>query len=200
MKSINPKLIQIFGDAIIPILGFLFWDWGLYFILLFYFLDLLVREVLTVAKSKKIIEFQSLPNENIIFPLLKSLTLFITIVSTFQGISILLIDNFDWKKEIIAFWTYQDLGIQQGYILVPLLILAGFMQYKNEFILLKEYERLSFKDLWKSHFQTKLILLSCAAILLGISTFYQISETFVVFAIILGSLGVNIFLLKKKSN
>ena len=54
---INPKYIQLVGDAIIPILGFFFWDWNLYFILLFYFLDMLTKEVLLHLKSNKINQY-----------------------------------------------------------------------------------------------------------------------------------------------
>jgi len=51
---VNTKLIQLAGDALIPILGFFFWDWGLYFIVIFYLLDYIVSEILTHLKAKRI--------------------------------------------------------------------------------------------------------------------------------------------------
>ena len=56
---IQPKYIQILGDAVIPLLGFFVWNWNIYFILLFYLLDLLVKEVVIHFKSNRIVKFKA---------------------------------------------------------------------------------------------------------------------------------------------
>ena len=55
---VNQKYVQSFGDALIPILGYFFWNWNLYFIVLFYLLDLIASEVFMYFKSKKILQVQ----------------------------------------------------------------------------------------------------------------------------------------------
>ena len=46
--------IQILSNLLIPVLGFWLWNWNLYFIVLFYVLDILSSEVVVYLKSKKI--------------------------------------------------------------------------------------------------------------------------------------------------
>jgi len=57
---VQPKYLLLVSDALIPLLGLFVWNWSLYFILLFYLLDLLAREVLTHVKTKGIYKAQGL--------------------------------------------------------------------------------------------------------------------------------------------
>ena len=59
MKT-NQAYIQLIGDAVIPLAGALFFDWSLYFILIFYCIDLFVAEVILHVKSKKTVEFRGI--------------------------------------------------------------------------------------------------------------------------------------------
>ena len=55
--KLNPKIIQVAADAAIPLMGFFLWDWSLYFILLFYLLDLLASEIIAHLSARKIREY-----------------------------------------------------------------------------------------------------------------------------------------------
>jgi hypothetical protein len=60
--KLNRKHGLLLSEALIPVLGFFLWDWGLYFILLFYFFDVLAQEIIMHLKSKKIIVAQEFSN------------------------------------------------------------------------------------------------------------------------------------------
>src|SRR5690554_4812857 len=120
------KLINAIGEAIIPLMGLLFFDWGLYFILLFYFIDLIASEVFVYVKVKKIIQFQKIN-----FPfstrfgrlIVNSSLMFLVITLTHFAVK-LIVPEIDFTQQIIAFLSYEEAGIPipQGYILLPLVI------------------------------------------------------------------------------
>ena len=51
---VNPKYIEVFGDTIIPVLGYFLWSWDLYFIVLYFILELLFSEGFLHLKAHKI--------------------------------------------------------------------------------------------------------------------------------------------------
>ena len=188
---LNPKIIQIVGDGILPLLGFFYWNWSLYFILLFYFLDLIIKEVLLHFKTNKvkIVQHHNESSFNKKWFLKGGLSFFILVLSTVLiHITIHIIHpEFSASKEIIAFLTYTELGIPQGIILVPLIVFMGYVQFKNEFIKPKRYLTLKFEFLWKQHFTSNLMILAGAGLGLGISYFIVIPEWFYVISIVMVS-------------
>jgi hypothetical protein len=189
--KLNPKVIQILGDGILPLLGFFYWNWSLYFILLFYFLDLITKEVLLHLKTNKvkIVQHHNESSFNKKWWLKGGLSFFILVLSTVLiHITIHIIHpEFSASKEIIAFLTYTELGIPQGIILVPLIVFMGYVQFKNEFIKPKRYLTLKFEFLWKQHFTSNLMILAGAGLGLGISYFIVIPEWFYVISIVIVS-------------
>lgn len=202
--KIHPKYIQIIGDAIIPLLGFFMWNWNVYFILLFYFLDLLVKEVLVNIKANKIHQHQA--NERGViesFPMKFNLLSFVLL-----GFSLFIIYEFlifrdvqfNLLKEIVDFWNYKDMGFAQGYFLIPLVVVMGFMQYKNEFILPKIYERTTLQLLWKKHITALIVLLASSTLVFGMNQFLKISDLVIVIGVILLSSLYQIVAIKRQAN
>ena len=189
--KLNPKVIQILGDGILPLLGFFYWDWSLYFILLFYFLDLITKEVLLHLKTNKvkIAQHHNESSFNKKWWLKGSLSFFILVLSIvlIHIIIHIIHPNFSASKEVIAFLTYTEMGIPQGIILIPLIVLMGYVQFKNEFIKPKRYLTLKFEFLWKQHFTSNLMILAGAGLGLGISYFIILPEWFYVISIVLVS-------------
>ena len=187
---IHPKYIQIIGDAVIPLLGFFVWSWNIYFILLFYLLDLLVKEVVMHFKSNRIVKFQteiglkntSSKNE-LKFGFLSSLLLIFSLFVIHFAL-VVKDDEFNLLKELFDFWNYKDMGFAQGYILIPLVIVMGFMQYKNEFILPKLYENQSLDFIWKKHIKALIVLLSFSSLTFGILQFVKINDLILVICVI----------------
>jgi hypothetical protein len=127
------KIAVLIGDVALPLIGFFFWDWGFYFIALYFLIDQFAKQVFLLPRlvSAQVI----LPLKAIIFA--KSILLFL-----FQILLILLINyqlnpQFNLFQESINFIMYKDMGIQQGFILVPLLFAAEWLKLKTDNKVLK---------------------------------------------------------------
>jgi hypothetical protein len=187
--KLHPKYIQIAGDALIPLLGFFLWDWSLYFIVLFYLLDLLTREILLHVKSGRIRKGKKTKNNLLSWVKMGTLS-FLGLLSSIVLIHLTMpniAQDFNPILEIDAFWNYEEMGIKQGYLLVPLIAFMGFQQYKTEFIVPKLYESLSIEALWKGHFNSMFVLLGFIGFSFGLVQFLVLPEWIFVIGIVLCS-------------
>ena len=108
----------LFGDAALPLLGFLFWDWGFYFIVLFFVFDILIRSFFLMKRVK------NLPSMNI-----NHRFALVGISMTFLELSLLHLLVF---LTLWAFLSYEEMGIAQGVVLIPLLIFNELFRIRNE--------------------------------------------------------------------
>ena len=180
------KIAVLIGDVALPLIGFFFWDWGFYFIALYFLIDQFAKQVFLLPRlvSAQVI----LPQKAIIFA--KSMLLFL-----FQILMILLMNyqlnpQFNLFQESINFIMYKDMGIQQGFILVPLLFAAEWLKLKTDNKVIKSAETKRFKI---NHvLKQAQILLSILGLLLGIINFTLIPELLVVFIFLTG-IGLTAF-------
>lgn len=203
----NPKYIQLIGDSAIPLLGFFYWNWNLYFILIFYFLDLFIKEVLLHLKSIKIRVFRKEQNAIGLNQEISSWTKYSLISFLLLVFCILLIQlsmpfiqkDFNTLNQLYKFWTYKDVGgMEQGYFLIPLIIFMGFTQYKMEFLKTHAYTNFTIADLWNPHLKSVLILFSFVALSYGIVQFIAIPEFIFVLGIVIISSCYQILTLRNK--
>lgn len=178
--------LKLASDLIIPILGFWIWDWSLYFILLFFMLDIISSEIVIHLKSRKIIQFnvenRQYPIRN--YTIISALFLMTTILFIHLGI-LLLHPKMNIQQEIWHFLTYTELGIPQGFLLIPLVFVVAYTSYKTEFIQTQLFMKLDCKTLWKKHITLRfLVLIFCVLLaLFGIS--FKLSEaTFLIIVLI----------------
>ena len=201
MKRLNPTYIQLIGDSVIPLLGYFFWNWNLYFILIFYGLDLLTKEVLLHLKSMKINDFRKGENSHwgkfaLTSSLLLSFSIFLIQLSMPH-----IERNFDSVKELYAFWSLKDVGgIEQGYVLIPLIIFIGYFQYKMEFLKPGFFAKMSIQDLWNPHIKSLLFILGFSALSFGLVQFIQLPEVFFVVGIVLISSFLQLLIFTKKTS
>ncbi|MDX2359506.1 MAG: hypothetical protein QNK23_01780 [Crocinitomicaceae bacterium] len=185
------KYIQLGLEAIIPLSGFFFWDWSLYFILLFYFIDILVGEVIAHLKSGQVAAHHGGSTDKLEW-IRKGL---ISGVVLLIGIAIIHIammfiaQGINFQEEIVAFWTYKEMGVQQGFLLVPLVAFAGYQQYKMEFLMPAKYRTTTITAVWKPHTQALLIILAFAGLCAGLVHMVQIPEVVYVLGIVIVSFG-----------
>jgi hypothetical protein len=178
MNKRTAFIVQLIGELVIPLLGYFLWDWSLLFILLFYLIENLFFSyfrIETVREVKKTVWKKEQPRELKIFS--KSLTLW-TIEFVLVHLFIAVIyPNQSFIKEWVDFFMYQDLGIPQGIILLPLIYISSRMKMKQDVMLnirnLKSVEELnhmtvSFKHSW--------ISIGNWGILIGINFFIPIHE------------------------
>lgn len=184
---INPKIIQVAGDAIIPLAGYFWWEWNLYFILLFYLLDYISNEIFLHLKSKKIRVFQNTPVEIWVKNAIISSFLLIFSVLCVHFAMLRISPGIQFTDELLRFWKYKDLGMEQGYILIPLIFLVGFQRYKMEFVATAQFKKVQMKELWKQHITVHFVILAFSCTVIGLSTFSVFSEIFYISALIVSS-------------
>ena len=126
MKKIE-IISALLGDVALPLAGFLFWDWGFYFISLFFLFDLIFR---TLFLRRRLNLLNELKNRNrilfrgFLYSFIEVLLIHCIVVSVFVHLKI--------GTSFLAFLTYEELGIPQGAVLLPLLLLNEFMKIRNE--------------------------------------------------------------------
>ncbi len=148
---VNPKYIEVLGDTIIPLLGYFLWEWNLYFIVLYFILELIFSEAFLHLKFAKIYTFQKV-NKSWLLPGITDFFALTSLIFLMHVGFTFLIPTIDFKTQISLFLSYEDMGIAQGYILFPLLFISGYQKYKMEFLRLKKYETDTIQNLWKSQF------------------------------------------------
>lgn len=123
------KVRDLIGDVALPLMGYFLWNWSLYFIMIYFMLDQLSRTVF-LAWRLKLTNLNSRKKSNIfvrsILLLLFEVFLIHVFIKSIQP-------AIQFKKEILNFIHYSDMGIEQGYILLPLLILGEWFRLKYDF-------------------------------------------------------------------
>ncbi len=182
----NQKLIQLVSDLAIPVLGFYFWDWNLYFILLFFCLDMIGGEVILYLKAKKIKEVQvdSQTKYWKSFQFISFLLLALNLVFIHLGMYAYHPDFNIWK-EVLAFLNYKEMGIQQGYVLIPLIGLMVYTQYKATFLLPGKQFLIPFKGLYKRSFRLKFSVLIFTVLVSLLASTVQASEAVLLWVILI---------------
>lgn len=182
-------LFQTVLEAALPLAGYFYWHWDTSFILLFYLLDWILFLAINSVKAKKRFAFSQLASERkqaIRTLLLGTAFLIITcfvVLLTMQ----LLQPTFNFSERVVAFLRYNDMGIEQGYVLLPLLLLNGISVYKQQFIRPELYKYLTMGQLINESSKQGLLLLACAGLFLGISLFVQFPEEILLFSTIIGT-------------
>lgn len=172
MKPQHLKIVQLLAEMAIPILGYLFWSWSFYFLILFYILDFLANFVVFIVQEKKIRWYNSSPKIHIKqFVIVSLLVLLTCVFAIFSCIHIY--PNFSVQSETIRFLMYEEMGIPQGALLLPLMAFAAYQQYKTSFLLTGKFRTISLSDFWKKHTNMYILVFSATTLLLS-STFLVI--------------------------
>lgn len=172
------KFIQAIGEAVIPLLGFFYFEWNLYFILLFYFIDLVTTEVFLHLKINQILKFQSVrsyPKKWKVNTLINSL-LVVVVLTGSHVIIALLYPDISFKQEFVDFVMYEEAGvpIPQGFILLPIVVFGNYQQYKTMFLRPRLYQRQSWSFLFYSRKRALLIALTGIIFAFTIASFVVI--------------------------
>lgn len=182
---LNPKVVQTIGAAIIPIMGFYFWNWDLYFILLYYFLDQLVVEFFMHVMSREIAVEHADRKTTWIKGGVISLTLYLSFVLFVHLTFLMLIPNIDFPQRIIEFLTYKDLGVEQWMLLFPLLVLVGYQRYNLEFKMRGGAKTFSMESIWKPHLFTNAIIVGFTLLVFTQSFAFKLSQEIYLWGIVL---------------
>jgi len=178
------KIIQIVLEAAIPLMGFFFWHWTLYFILLFYLLDLIADHVFKQLAGFRITKEGT---DNAIAGIRTGTLGFLLLLTIIflVHLGMYAIDpQINFIKEIVAFWNYEDMGMKQGYFLLPLVLMASYQQYKMEFLMPARYKTYTHSQNWKLSFKAYLICIAGAGLVIALSSFIKFEEIVYVISIV----------------
>lgn len=187
-------IFQTVLEAALPLAGYFYWHWDTSFILLFYLLDWILFLAINSVKAKKRFAYSGLVTEKkhaFRTLLLGSVFLFVTCFIVILNMQ-LLQPTFHFTDRVIAFLMYEDIGIAQGYVLLPLLLLNGISVYKQQFIRPELYKYLTMGQLINESSKQGLLLLACAGLFFGVSLFKQLPEEILLFSTIIGTTGYRI--------
>ena len=182
------KITQLIGDLAIPLIGYYFWGWNMLFILFFYILDVGVSTTFTFVKTKCINKFQQTnyyPWKHILLILLGYFLTFYLVYFLILNIS----PKVNISDEILRFLLMKDMGLPQMVLLLPLLIVGGYMQYKISFLVTRAFETTKIDSLWHEHVKVFLLIVGVIALLLGLSIWIVFPAWVYVWGMVLGSSG-----------
>ena len=115
MKKIE-IISALLGDVALPLVGFLFWDWGFYFIVLFFLFDLIFKAFFL---KKRLVILEEIKGRNrilfyaFLFSFVEVAVIHLIVIGAFPNMRIV--------DSLIDFLSYKELGIAQGVVLIPLL-------------------------------------------------------------------------------
>ena len=171
-------IIQLIGELAIPLLGYFLWDWSLLFILLFYLIENLFFSffrIETVREIKKLVLKKDQPRD--LKLQFKSLYLWVIECVLVHLFILVIYQNLSATKEWIHFFMYQDLGIPQGIILLPLLYFASRMKMKQDIVLtIKNKKSVDELNQLTINFKQSWTAIGVWGILIGINFFMTIDE------------------------
>ena len=177
MKKVE-IISAIIGDAVLPLVGFLFWDWGFYFIVLYFLLDLGIRALFL---GKKIALLPSIVLPKGFF--LKGIGLVISEVTLLHLLVYFSFKSISFIAEFWAFLSYEELGIAQGVLFLLLLFFNEIIRIRNE-KKLGVPQNVRFEIL-KNNQLAGLFRILFWSILLLVTLLFSISETTLVVILIL---------------
>lgn len=189
MKQQQLKFIQAGSDLIIPLLGYFIWNWSLFFIVLFLLLDFVVFAIISFLKDQKVQRFNS---HSYHFPFQQlgiTLGLFLITLAVMNQGFIWHTSGFKITKATLDFLATKEMGIPQGILLLPLIALGSYMQFKTQFILSKAYEKTSTKTIWKIQHQTNIVVLAATILLVALVYFLKLPDWVYLLLIALGSMS-----------
>lgn len=187
----TPKKALIFQtlvEGLIPVLGYFYWNWDASFILLFYLIDWILFWVLSLLKARKRIQFSGNLSEKQTAVQQVSIA-FLCILSTSLAVFYVLPNmhtTFSWTERIHAFLSYSDMGIQQGFILIPLMVLSGYLVYKQQFLVPQLFRNFPVTYFTREGVKQGLILSLVFGLVLLVSFFVRIPDEVLLFGTVLG--------------
>lgn len=185
MNARKILFIQVSLEAALPLFGFLFWDWSLYFVTLYYLLELISDQFFIHFKASAIKKEQGVIKSSIVIEL--SMILFLALILILAHLVILFIHpEYDLWTAFLDFMRYEEMGIQQAYLILPLVFFAGWQQYKIQFLNQGAAKVILLSDLLKKQ-QQKYYLLLVFTILCLILAYFLIRKELVYILLLIGS-------------
>ncbi|MGB0933159.1 MAG: hypothetical protein ACPGU5_02690 [Lishizhenia sp.] len=195
------RIIPALGEMAFPLIGMFYLDWSLYFIVLYYLLDCFANEVFYHVEAKSIFIFHGKKKEDKRFWLrsgiIQSIAFFcVLFIAHFAMISIY--PKMNLAQEFWAFLMYTEdlLPIPQVYVLLPLVFLPKYMQYKNEFIVKQKVRTFTLKTYVFARRKAWLLTLALTGLLYSLSFIVQLPPAVWLVFLVLPKLTYDVWIVK----
>ena len=76
------------------------------------------------------------------------------------------------------------MGMQQGYLLIPLVVFAAYSQYRMDFLMMRKDRVAELNIEWKKHLRALLVIIGFTGIVIGLSQFIVLAEIVYVLGIV----------------
>lgn len=116
---------EIIGDFMLPLLGYLFWSWDLYFILLYIIFDLSIRLFFVVYR----------PESRQLSLLVRPFIFYLSFLILGHFYMVLSEPTWRFATAFSEFFWYADFYIPQGFILLPILIYTELSRQRMELMI-----------------------------------------------------------------
>jgi hypothetical protein len=114
-----------------------------------------------------------------------SWTLFLLNVLAFHSGILMMHPEIAFQKEFIDFIMYKEMGIPQGFVLIPLVGFIAYQQYNIEFIRTGLYLKAEPDKLWARHIIDRLNILIFALLIAILLIFIPFSETVILITVVI---------------
>jgi hypothetical protein len=192
----NQRRIQAIGELIIPLLGYFVFEWDLFFIGLYYLLDLIATEFFLQLKYTKVVNHakQTVPFDNLLRIRIGSMLLVLLIITLFFVFNRLYYAQTDLITAFIDFLNYEEAGIPipQGYILLPLVFLGNYQQYQLTFLKPQRFRVLSIRQMRSNRWRALLLIVAFLGCFSGIVLLFHMPDWVVLFTFVSGKFYVDL--------
>lgn len=177
-NSTSAKLVLILLELLIPLIGFLFWNWDFVFIMLFFALDWLVVVLFQFVKIRVCLkkEIESSDKRYLGLTAFIILSKFIGSLMIVIGVCYTILPNFDLTAEFERFLSYKDSGLAQGYFLVPLCLLNGYLIYHRDFSKPKLYEHQTIRQIFGKTFAIHIVTFIVCILIAALAIYLHLSQ------------------------
>lgn len=184
--SRQEKISSFIGDVIIPILGYLLWNWSIYFICLFILIDQFSREISFLIRMRMLRNRFQLSLQSYVLNVL----IFVGLLVMIHVFNYLLNPSIGFIDEMVAFFWYKDTGIAQGFLLFPLIIFSERLRLKMN---MKQFSDEMHRQSWQKH-SVQMLSYFIVFLILSIGmTMIPLSKNVLFSCLIIGLVAVSLF-------
>jgi len=92
------------------------------------------------------------------------------------GVCYTILPNFDLTAEFERFLSYKDSGLAQGYFLVPLCLLNGYLIYQRDFSKPKLYEHQTIRQIFGKTFAIHIVTFIVCILIAALAIYLHLSQ------------------------
>lgn len=196
-KLRNPQVQQTILEVVFPIAGYLFWDWSLMIIVVFYLLDYVVSQLFFVRRMHYTMKFLNELNYGLILASIFSFLVFFSVEL------LILNDSFSYlytqlNKSHLDELT--DFAKDELWVLFPAIVLMYYMTDKMFFYMPRRFLKLNIKIYALKNMVANIAILFLIAIGKFIFDSFKVPDLIVIFGLVISKLIFDIYIKKKKLN